>query len=47
MEENSIPTRVLYINLESTRTRGRRRNRWQDKVREDGSWCRSVAVKII
>jgi hypothetical protein len=25
------------MNLESTRTRGRPRNRWQDEVREDGS----------
>jgi hypothetical protein len=31
MEENRIPKRVLYMNLESTRTR----NRWQDEVRED------------
>jgi hypothetical protein len=36
MEENRIPRRVLYTNLESTRPRGRPRNRWQDKVREDG-----------
>jgi hypothetical protein len=36
MEENRIPKRVLYMNLESTRTRGRPRNRWQDEVREDG-----------
>jgi hypothetical protein len=28
MEENRIPKRVLYMNLESTR--------WQDEVREDG-----------
>jgi hypothetical protein len=27
---------VLYMNLESTRPRGRPRNRWQDEVREDG-----------
>jgi hypothetical protein len=27
MEENRIPKRVLYINLESTRPRGRPRNR--------------------
>jgi hypothetical protein len=31
-----IPKRVLYMNLESTRTRGRPRNRWKDEVREDG-----------
>jgi hypothetical protein len=36
MEENRIPKRVLYMNLESTRPRGRPRNRWQDEVREDG-----------
>jgi hypothetical protein len=36
MEENRIPKRVLYTNLETTRLRGRPRNRWQDRVREDG-----------
>jgi hypothetical protein len=36
MEENRIPKRVLYMNLESTRPRGRPRIRWQDEVREDG-----------
>jgi hypothetical protein len=36
MEENRIPKRVLYMNLENTRFRGRPRNRWQDEVREDG-----------
>jgi hypothetical protein len=36
MEENRIPKRVLYMNLESKRPRGRPRNRWQDEVREDG-----------
>jgi hypothetical protein len=36
MEENKIPKKVLYINLETTRLRGRPRNRWQDEVREDG-----------
>jgi hypothetical protein len=36
MEENRIPKRVFYMNLETTRLRGRPRNRWQDKVREDG-----------
>jgi hypothetical protein len=35
MEENRIPKRVLYMNLE-TRPRGRPRNRWLDEVREDG-----------
>jgi hypothetical protein len=36
MEENRIPKRVLYMNLETARLRGRPRNRWQDEVREDG-----------
>jgi len=35
-EENRIPKRVLYLNLEATRLRGRPRNRWQDEVGEDG-----------
>jgi hypothetical protein len=35
MEENRIPKRVLYMNLETTRLKGRTRNRWHDKVRED------------
>ena len=36
MEENRIPKGVLYVNLGTTRLRGRPRNRWQDEVREDG-----------
>jgi hypothetical protein len=36
MQENRIPKRVLYMNLETTRLRGRPRNRRQDAVREDG-----------
>jgi len=36
MEENRIPRRVLYMNLGTTRLRGRPRSRWQDEVREDG-----------
>jgi len=36
MDENRIPKRVLYMNLGTTRLRGRPRNRWQDEVREDG-----------
>ena len=36
MEENRIPKRVLYMNLATTRLRGRPRNRWQDEVGEDG-----------
>jgi hypothetical protein len=35
-EENRIPKRVLYMNLETTRLRGRPRNRCQDEVGEDG-----------
>jgi hypothetical protein len=36
MEENRIPKRVLYMDLETTIFRGRPRNRRQDEVREDG-----------
>jgi hypothetical protein len=36
MEGNGIPKRVLSMNLETTRLRGRPRNSWQDEVREDG-----------
>jgi hypothetical protein len=36
VEVNRVPKRVLYMNLESTRLRGRPRNRWQDEVREGG-----------
>jgi hypothetical protein len=36
MEESRIPKRVLHMNMETTRLRGRPRNRWQDEVREDG-----------
>ena len=34
MEENR--TSKTYMNLGTTRLRGRPRNRWQDEVREDG-----------
>jgi hypothetical protein len=36
MEGNRIRKRVLYMNLGTTRLRGRPRNRWQDEVRDDG-----------
>jgi hypothetical protein len=36
MEENRIPKKVICVNSETTRLRGRPRNRWQDEVREDG-----------
>jgi hypothetical protein len=36
LEENRIPKIVLCMNLETTRPRGRPRNRWQDEVREAG-----------
>ena len=35
MEENIIPKKLLSMNLETTRLRGRLRNRWQDEVRKD------------
>jgi hypothetical protein len=36
IEEIRIPKRVLYMNLESIRPKGRPRNRWHDEIREDG-----------
>jgi hypothetical protein len=36
MEDNRIPKRLLYMNLGTTRLRGRLRNRWQDEVSENG-----------
>jgi len=36
MEGNRILKRVLYMNLGTTRLRGRPRSSWQDEVREDG-----------
>jgi hypothetical protein len=36
MEENRFPKRVLYMNLESIRPKGRSRHRKLDEVREDG-----------
>jgi hypothetical protein len=34
MEENRISKRVLYMNLEATRLRGRPRNTLQDEMEE-------------
>jgi hypothetical protein len=46
MEENRISKRVLYMNLGTTRLRGRPRNKWQDKMRGwTNSWWRRVAGK--
>ena len=36
MGRNRIPKKVLHMNLETKRLRGRPRNRWQDEMREDG-----------
>jgi len=36
MEDNRIHKNVLYMNLQTTRLRGRPRNRWRNEVREDG-----------
>jgi hypothetical protein len=36
MEGNRNAERLLYMNLGTTRLRGRSRNRWQDEVWEDG-----------
>ena len=31
-----VPKRAFFMNLGTTRLRGRPRNKWQDEVREDG-----------
>jgi hypothetical protein len=36
MKEYGIPKRILYMNLGTTRLRGRPRKRWPDEVREEG-----------
>jgi hypothetical protein len=36
MEGNRIPKRIIYMNLERIRLRGRPRNIWHDEVREYG-----------
>jgi len=43
MEESRIPKRVLYINVGTSRLRGRPRNRWQDGRKrgwKNGWWGR-------
>jgi hypothetical protein len=45
MEENRVPRKVLYMNLETMRPRGRPRNRWQVEVREDGRLVDGVGWK--
>jgi hypothetical protein len=47
MEENRNPKRILYMDLETTRLRGRPTNRWQDEVREDGRIVVKKARKIM
>jgi hypothetical protein len=36
MEENRILKKILYMNLETTRFKGRPRNRWKGEMRENG-----------
>jgi hypothetical protein len=36
VDENRIPKKVLYMNLKTTRLRGRPRNRWQNEMRDNG-----------
>ena len=35
-KKTEFPKKVLYVNLETTRLRGRPRNRWQDEVERNG-----------
>jgi len=34
-KKTEFPPKVLYMNLETKKLRGRPRNRWQDELRED------------
>ena len=45
MEENMIPKRVLYMNLGTTKLRGRQRNIWLDEVRSDGEMEEQLVEK--
>jgi hypothetical protein len=45
MEGNRIPRKILYINSETTRLRGRPRNEWQYEVREDGKLVGGKGLK--
>jgi len=36
MEANILSKKLLYMTLETTRLRGRPRNRWQEEVKEGG-----------
>jgi hypothetical protein len=47
MEENGMSKRVLCMNLETTRLRGRPRKRWKNEVGVMEEWWRSVAGKSI
>jgi hypothetical protein len=52
MAENRILRKALYMNLETTRLRGRPRNRWKDEVRKDGRlvggkrWKKRVCIQL-
>jgi hypothetical protein len=45
IEENRIPRKVLYMNLERTRLRGRPRSRWQNELRDDGRLVGGIGWK--
>jgi hypothetical protein len=36
MKEDRTPNKVVYMNMETTKLKGRPRNRWLEEVREDG-----------
>ena len=39
-KKTEFPPKVSSMNLETTRLRGRPRNRWQDELRKDGRLVR-------
>ena len=44
--KNRIPKKVLCMNLETTRLRGRPSNRWQDEVRKDGRLAGGIGWRV-
>jgi len=45
IHENRIPRKLLYMNLEATRLRGRPSNRWKGEVREGGRLVGGIGWK--
>jgi hypothetical protein len=46
MQENGINKKVLYVNFDTTRLRGRPRNKWKDGERKNSGWRRVAGRSI-